>query len=89
MQCVNDMPFAELHDDKGNRSSMRVAFAVFIILDVVLVTVMVGSIITSIVRRELVDWTGLSYFLGAIGFSTSGAFGAKALQKKYERNDLH
>jgi predicted permease len=76
-----------MQDDRGNASSMRKAFAVFIVLDVVLVTVMVASIIIALVRREFIDWTGLSYFLAAIGFSTSGAFGAKALQKKYERYD--
>ena len=82
------MPFGELQDDRGNRSSMRVAFAVFIILDVVLVTIMCVSIVAALIRREFVDWQGMSYFLGAIGLSTSGAFGAKAYQKKYE-NDLH
>lgn len=79
------MPFNEMQDDKGNRSSMRIAFAVFIIMDVILVMIMSAGIVISYIRSEPVDWTGMSYFLGAIGFSTSGAFGAKALQKKYER----
>jgi Na+/alanine symporter len=80
------MPHRELQDDKGNRSSMRLAFAVLV--GVELIMIVVWCILAFIeVRKEVSDWTGLSYVLAAI-VGIGGLAGiSKAIQKRYENTN--
>lgn len=76
----------ELEDDNGNKSSIRKALLVAMIIDVWLVALMSASIILDLIRGNVIDWTGLSYYMAAIAAVTSGVAWAKAHQKKYENN---
>ena len=72
-----------LKDDKGNNSSMRLAFIILILVELILIGV--WCVLAFIeVRKEVSDWTGLSYVLAAI-IGIGGLAGlSKAIQKKYE-----
>lgn len=76
----------ELEDDIGNKSSIRKALLIAMIIDVWLVVLMSASIIVDLVRGNVIDWTGLAYYMGAIAAVTSGVAFAKSNQKKYEGN---
>jgi len=78
----------ELEDDNGNKSSMRKALLVAMVIDIWLVALMSASIIIDLIRAIPIDWTGLSYYMGAIAAVTSGVAWAKAHQKKFENQNL-
>jgi len=73
----------ELQDDKGNRSSMRLAFLLLIGVEILLIVVWVVLAFQE-VGKETSDWSGMSYVLAAIGGIGGLAGLSKAIQKKYE-----
>ena len=62
---------------------MRLAFLLLIAVEIAMIAVWVALAFIE-VRKEISDWTGLSYALGAIVGIGGFAGLSKALQKKYE-----
>lgn len=69
-----------LRDKSGSKSSMRIVFIVCIILAVILSLGMLYVMLTS----DVIDWLGMSAFLGAITFLIGVALTGKVTQKKIE-----
>ena len=78
-----DMPYTELQDDKGNRSSMRLAFIVLVVVEIIMIAIWCLLAFRES-GKEMTDWTGLSYVLVAIVGIGGLAGVSKAIQKKYE-----
>lgn len=73
-------------DNKGNTSSMRVVFFVF----VVSLVAMLGVVFVALLRESAkgdADYMGLAAVVTALMAGGFGAFVQKALQKKYELFD--
>ena len=80
-QQKNNMSF--LNDKSGQKSSMRIAFMTCIILSVVLSIGMLYVMMTA----EIIDWLGMSAFLGAVTFLIGVAITGKVKQKQVEDSE--
>ncbi len=82
------MPQNWLNDDAGNRSSMRVAFVILLVVELTLIAIWVIAFLAER-HKEYTDYSGLSYILAAI-VGIGGLAGiSKAIQKRYEKNNPH
>jgi hypothetical protein len=77
---VNDI----FKDDKGNTSSMRKGFLLFIYVELVFLSILAIAFILQIIRGEI-DFNGIATLFGAITGGGGLAFFAKALQKRFEK----
>ena len=78
------MPSRILQDDRGNESSMRLVFVIFMITTLILIGVVMGMI----VNEYLSNGDRIGEFNTILGYLTGGGlsgFFAKAFQKKYEK----
>jgi hypothetical protein len=72
-----------LKDKSGQKSSMRIAFVTCIVLSVILSMGMLYVMITA----EVIDWLGMSAFLGAVTFLIGIAMTGKVKQKQVEDSE--
>lgn len=82
------MPQSWFNDDAGNKSSVRFAFALLVVVELVLIVVWV-TVFLAERHKEYTDYSGLSYILAAIVAIGGLAGVSKAIQKKYEKDNTH
>ncbi len=71
-------------DSRGNKSSLRVLVAVFIVIEILLLLIWGAVFLYDALKGERSDYVGLAAILTAILGSGVASFAFKAYQKKYE-----
>lgn len=79
--------FNDLHDNKGNKSSMRFNVRILTIACGILILSVSGWIIISAINNQVIDggtWAGIGGFLTGLGVLITGVLYNQQSQKKTE-----